>query len=357
MIESNNLIRGAGGGKGGGGGGGGLSEDANTLHSKAKVKLIDLISEGEIYGLLNAEQSIFLDKTPLKNTAGEFNYENVLWASRVGTNYQSHIAGFPGIETEIAVNLEVKNGSPGPHISTISTTNLDALRVTIYTPNLTEMDDQGGIHGSKFSFKIYIEKDNNGSWLKKVDASFDGKTNTKYERSYRIDIPDSWKSAGFTQIAVKMERTTADSSKGSLQNSSYFGSYTKIIDNKLRYPNSALQALEVTAKEFTSVPKRGYEIKGLKIKVPSNYTPYDAGHCSLSGYRRKDRCTQAGGTWSGTSVGDNLYSGSWDGTFTVAWSSNPAWVYYDMCTEERYGLGRWLTENQIDKWALYEIDY
>jgi predicted phage tail protein len=159
----------------------------------------------------------------------------------------------------------------------------------------------------------------------------------------------------------------------------YFNSYTKIIDNKLRYPNSAIIASQFDARQFTSIPNRAYEIKGVKIKVPSNYTPYDPGHCTLSGYRRKDRCTQAGGewiqgtcsdsdyttkttclaasnTWTGSgAVGDNLYSGSWDGTFDIAWTCNPAWILYDLCTDERYGLGKWLSASQMDKWSLYEI--
>ena len=102
-------------------------------------------------------------------------------------------------------------------------------------------------------------------------------------------------------------------------------------------------------------PYASVEVKGVKIKVPSNYTPYDPGHCSLSGYRRKDRCTQAGGTWTGTSPGDTLYTGSWDGTFDTEWTCNPAWILYDLCTDDRYGLGKWLSASQMDKWSLYEI--
>jgi len=212
------------------------------------------------------------------------------------------------------------------------------------------------MHGSSFSFKFYIEKNNDGTWSEVLNKTISGKCTSRYERSYRIDIPSSWKTSGFTQIAVKMERITGDAPDTSTNNKSYWGSYTRIIDNKLRYPNSALVATQIDARQFNSIPKRAYEIKGLKVKIPSNYTAYEVGYCSgKSGYRRKDRCTQAGGTWTGTSVGTNLYNGSWDGTFVIGWTCNPAWIFYDLCTDTRYGLGKWLTDSQLDKWSLYEI--
>ena len=113
--------------------------------------------------------------------------------------------------------------------------------------------------------------------------------------------------------------------------------------------------MQFNAEQFSSIPTRGYEVKGVKIKVPSNYTAYDPGHCSLGGYRRKDNCIAAGGTWTGTTVGTNLYNSSWNGTFTTAWTCNPAWILYDLCTEDRYGLGKWLNTSQMDKWKLYEV--
>ena len=353
MTDTNNWIRGSGGGKGGGGSA--PTEADNTLYSIAKARIVDVVSEGEIEGLLNGAQSIYLNETPLQNTSGEDNFEYTSYATREGTNSQTYIPGFSGVEAETAVNVVVTNDSPGAIIKTFYSSNVDAVRVTLYTPMLTYQETDGSLNGSSVAFKIYLEKDNDGNWIEMKSASFEGKTTSRYERAYRLDIPSAWKTAGFTQISIKVERTTADDDSAQVNNDLYFGSYAQIIDNKLRYPNSALMGLEVDARQFTSIPTRGYEIKGVKIKVPSNYTPYDAGHCSLSGYRRKDRCEQAGGTWTGTSVGDTLYSGTWDGTFDVAWSSNPAWILYDLCTDERYGLGKWLEASQLDKWSLYEI--
>ena len=354
MSEKDWIIGSGGGGKGGGGGS--PVEDDDSLFSASKARVVDLVSEGEIVGLLSAEKSIYLNETPLKDSAGAYNFEDVTYATREGTNIQTYIPGFAGTEQESPVGVLVKKGTPGPIIRTFSSTTVDAVRVLLYTPALLDAtNDNGDLHGSSVAFKIYLEKDNNGSWVEMKSSSFVGKTSAKYEKAFRLDIPATWKTSGFTQISIKVERITNDSTSTKLSNALYFGAYTKIIDNKLRYPNSALMALQLDARQFTSIPKRGYEIKGVKVKVPSNYTPYDPGHCSLTGYRRKDRCVQAGGTWSGTAVGSNLYSGSWDGTFDTEWTCNPAWIMYDLCTDERYGLGKWLSANQMDKWALYEI--
>ena len=338
-MSDKDWIRGSGGG-GKGGGGGSPTEDDDSLFSASKARTVDLVSEGEIIGLLDAEKSIYLNETPLKDSADNLNFEDVTYATREGTNSQTYIPGFAGTEQEVPVAIQVKVAAPGAIIQTFSSTTVDAVRVLLYTPSLLDATNENGdLHGSKVSFKIYLEKDNNGSWTLMKTSSFEGKTSNKYERAFRLDIPSAWKTSGFTQIAIKVERTTADSTSTKLSNDLYFGSYTKVLDNKLRYPNSALIAMQIDARQFTSIPKRGYEIKGVKIKVPSNYTPYDPGHCSLSGYRRKDRCTQAGGTWTGTSPGATLYSGSWDGTFDTEWTCNPAWILYDLCTDERYGLG------------------
>jgi predicted phage tail protein len=353
-MSNKDWIRGAGGGKGGSGGA--PKEDDDTLFSESKARVIDLLSEGEIVGLLNAEKSIYLNETPLQDSAGGSNFDDVSYSTREGTNSQTYIPGFSGTESGVGVGIPVTKEAPGAIIKTFSSTTVDAVRVIIHTPALLDGDnDEGDLHGSTVSFKIWLEKDNDGGWYEAKADSFTGKTSAKYERAYRLDIPSTWKSAGFTTIAIKVERTSEDATSTKIQNEIYFNSYTIIIDNKLRYPNSALIATQVDARQFTSIPRRAYEIKGVKIKVPSNYTPYDPGHCSLSGYRRKDRCVQAGGTWLGTSPGDALYTGSWDGTFDIAWTCNPAWILYDLCTDERYGLGKWLSASQMDKWSLYEI--
>jgi predicted phage tail protein len=345
-MSEKDWIRGA-----GGKGGGGAVDDDDSLFSMSKAKIVDLISEGEIKGLLtNDAESIFINETPLVDSSGGYNFERVSWASRHGVQTQPHIPGFAGAEQEVPVGVKINKENPGAVIRTVTTSNTDALRVLVYTPSLFDADnDKGEMKVTSVQFQVSIKYDQ-GNWELKKDFTFDGKTSSRYEKNFRIDL-----SGTFNSVSIKVERLTNDPANSKVQNSIYFGSYTKIIDNKLTYPNSALMGIELDARQFASIPTRGYEIKGVKVKVPTNYTPYDAGHCDIAGIRRKDRCLTAGGNWIGTSVGDTLYNGSWDGEFTVKWTCNPAWIMYDLCTNTRYGLGNWLDENQLDKWSLYEI--
>ncbi|HBS0774244.1 TPA: DUF1983 domain-containing protein, partial [Klebsiella pneumoniae] len=49
------------------------------------------------------------------------------------------------------------------------------------------------------------------------------------------------------------------------------------------------------------------------------------------------------------------YTGVWTGGFKWAWTDNPAWIYYDIVTADRFGLGNRLSSANISKWTLYQI--
>jgi hypothetical protein len=109
-------------------------------------------------------------------------------------------------------------------------------------------------------------------------------------------------------------------------------SVTEIIDEKIAYPYSAIIQQSFNSRYFSEKPERTYHLRLKKILIPSNYNP-------------DNRST----------VGANVYNGAWDGTFKYAWSDNPAWVLYDLMTNNRYGIGAYLDINKIDKWTLYRI--
>lgn len=315
------IVRGAGGGGGKGGGGGSTrvpTEAPNTLRSRAYARVIDVISEGEIDGLVDGLKSIYLDDTPIQADDGSMNFSGVTVAWRNGLPTQSYVPGFAAVENEIAVATEVKNVAPV--VRAISNPNLSAVRVTVSVPQLSYQDPStGDLSGT--SVEIAIDIDNAGGGFAEVKRdTISGKTMSRYQRSYRIDLP----SPGPWQVRVR--RITPDSTLANLQNKTFWDSYTEIIDAKLRYPNSALVAIQIDAAQFNRIPRRGYDIRGLRVRVPVNYDP-----------------------------ATRQYSGVWDGSFKIAWTDNPAWCFYDLLTNERYGLGAYLDETQIDKWALYEI--
>lgn len=314
-------IIGAGGGGKGGGSGGGLSEQADTLKSTSYAQVLDLISEGEIGGLVNGMKSIYLDGVPIENADGSANFSGVQYVATNGTQDQPVISGFDQVRNEINVGIECKVVT-GPVVRSITNANVTSVIVTVQLPALSHMDDKGNLGGSSVQFAIDVQVGGAG-WVEKLNDTISGKSSSAYERQYRIILP-----AGASRD-IRLRRITADSTSTQLNNKTNFKSYTEVIDAKLRYPNSALVGLKVDASQFRAIPTRGYDTRLLLIRVPTNATP------------RAD--------------GSLAYSGTWNGTFKIAWSCCPAWAFYDVITADRYGLGSFLAATPPDKWALYEI--
>lgn len=461
------LIRGSGGGGKGGGGSGRVAQEApDSLRSKQFARVLDLVSEGEIEGLVDGLKSVYLDDTPLMNENGTLNFQDVAVVSTTGTQTQGYLPGFSASEAEVSVGVEVKNGVPVTR--TVTAADADAVRVTVGIPQLTRQDTTNGdINGTSVEIAIDVQTNGGGfmpypvrvtsfpaalsggvaktsnealhasitvswtgvlkyiyvqnyedysrvvdpamqycsyrlkyrevgaatwttlktgtfsgssrsvrvdglgvrnwdSWqyedrpptgtqtfehdliqgveyefmVEKTDGNqvgslgiggsyskwvgtdiISGKTTSRYQRSYlvKLDGEGPWD--------IRVRRITADSTSSALQNKTYWDSYTEVVEQKLRYPNSALVGISIDAAQFKSIPTRGYDVKLLKVKIPSNYDPV----------RR-------------------TYTGEWDGTFAPAtWTDNPAWCWYDLVTNKRYGLGDFINEDQVDKWTLYSI--
>lgn len=317
-------IIGYGGGKGGGGGQRAPIEDPDSLRSRAYARVIDLLSEGEIEGLATPArplQSVYLDRTPVQNEDASFNFKGVTIATRPGTQGQNYLKGFPSVEAEVAVGVQVTQSTPV--VRTISSSAYDAARVTISIPQLSRVNtNNGDTTGTDVRITIEVQP-NGGSYVQQINDLIRGKSTSKYQKSYLLDL------TGSPPWNIRVNRITDDSTSATLQNQTWWESLTQITNAKLTYPNSALAAMVIDSQQFANIPVRGFDIKGLRIRIPSNATV------------RAD--------------GSLTYSGSWDGTFQIAWSSNPAWCFYDMLTNERYGLGQYVSADQIDKWALYSI--
>jgi predicted phage tail protein len=314
MIE----IIGSGGGKGGGGSSS-ATEEADSLHSTAYAKILDLISEGEILGLVNGAKSIYYDKTPLQNSDGTYNFTNVTVDTRTGTQYQDVIAGFPDVESETSVNVELRQDTP--YTRFFSNTQLSAVRITLSVPALSQTNtSNGNVSGYTVQYAIDVNTDGAG-FVEVLNTAFSGKTTSEYNRSHRIDLP-----AATTGWTVRVRRLTADTASSYIQDTTNIKSVTEIIDAKLRYPMSAIIGTKIDASQFSSIPTRAYHVKGRLIKIPSNYNP-----------------------------DSRTYTGAWNGTFSIAYSNNPAWVFYDLVLNDRYGLGDRIDASMIDKWSLYAI--
>lgn len=437
-------VAGAGGdsGKGGGGGGGRTAQEApDSLRSQSYARVLDLISEGEIEGLVNGLRSIYLNGTPLQNEDGSFNFSGVSAAIVTGTQNQDMFNGVPATESVQSVGVEVLQATP--IVRTITNADVDAARVTMSFPGLTEQNTTtGDLNGTSVQIAIAVQSNGGGyvtqsigyEWgqsenpavLAAIGLSLDaawsasltvdeygnmvygsityhvqyravgapgwttfvtdslttaelvygidefgyttwafptrtydildlveddyevrllkvsgegsvtitgfriltpvpydtiaGKTVSTYQRSYRVPL------TGSAPWDIRVSRITADSVSSALNNKTVWAAYTEIVDEKFNYPNSAIVAISVDASQFRSIPTRAYDVKLLRVQIPSNYDPVT-----------------------------REYTGVWDGTFTVAWTDNPAWCFYDLLTNTRYGLGAFVSAAQVDKWALYAI--
>lgn len=298
-------------GKGRGGGGHTPVEAKESGRSKQLVKIVEVISEGEVYGLADGMKSIYFDKTPVQNKDGSYNFKNVQVEGRVGGQVQDLMAGFNTSEKEVGVGTLVKKNLPLTR--TVTDAKVSRLRLTIGVQSLFKQEDNGDTNGTSVNFIITI-----GS--RTYPVSISGKYSSQYLQHHTFDNLPS------VPFIVKVERTTDDSTTQRLQNNTIWSSYTEIIDTEFAYPNTALMGVKFDSEYFSNIPTRTYDLLGLKVKVPSNY----------------DTRTRQ-------------YTGMWDGTFKVDWTDNPAWVLYDVVTNKRYGLGGRLGEFGADKWALYQV--
>ncbi|HFT6977374.1 TPA: host specificity protein J [Stenotrophomonas maltophilia] len=293
-------------------------ETPDSLHSMAVARIIDLVSEGEIRGLVAGNQSIYLNQVPIQNPDGGLNFAGVTVDTRSGTQDQVYIPGFPSVENEIAVNVELR--SDQPVVRTVSGSDLSAVRIRLAVPALQKVDEENGDrNGYSISYAVDLSVDG-GAYTTVLNDAITGKTTTQYERSRRIDLP-----AG-SQWQVRIRRLTPNQNNSLISDTVNVLSMTEIIDVKLRYPNSALCAVQVDASQFQNIPSRSYRVWGRIIRVPTNYDPIA-----------------------------RTYSGVWDGTFKSAWTNNPAWVFFDIVTNDRFGLGNRIPLDWVDKWRLYQI--
>ncbi|HFQ0166801.1 TPA: phage tail protein [Escherichia coli] len=301
----------------GGGKGHTPREAKDNLKSTQMMSVIDAIGEGPVEGPVKGLQSILVNKTPLTDTDGNPVIHGVTAVWRAGEQEQTPPEGFESSGAETALGVEVTKAKPVTR--TITSANIDRLRVTFGVQSLVETSSKGDRNPS--SVRLLIQLERNGNWVTEKDVTINGKTTSQYLTSVILNnLPER-------PFNIRMVRETADSTTDQLQNRTLWSSYTEIIDVKQCYPNTAIVGLQVDAEQFGGQQLTvNYHIRGRIIQVPSNYDPEK-----------------------------RTYSGIWDGSLKPAYSNNPAWCLWDMLTHPRYGMGKRLGAPDVDKWALYAI--
>ena len=323
-MTQTKYIQGAGGGGGKAGGSGSTPTEADdSLQSIQYGNVLDLLSEGEIEGIEGGNKGIFLEDTPIEDANGKNNFSGFSVYTRNGTQGQSHIPGpFKFTPKEVPVNVEVVKDTPVTR--TITNADVGRARVTITIPGLQKVEKDGDIKGHKVKIKIQVQY-NGGGFNDVISDKISGKSSGSYQRDYMINF------TGSHPVDIRVVRVSDDPDSSKKANLTTWQSYTEIIDEKFRYPNSALVGLRFDSRQFQSIPTRKYLIRGIKVKIPSNAT------VNTSNY-----------------LGRITYSGVWDGTFQAAtWTSDPAWILYDLLISERYGAG--ISESTLDKYDFFAV--
>ena len=292
-------------------------EQPDSAQSMARCRMLLALGEGEFAGGLDATR-IFLDGTPLGNADGSMNFENVSWDFRPGTQTQTPIPGFPAVENETSIGVSLTKATPWTRA--LSNTQIDAVLVRIGIPGLQQQENDGDIVGTTVQYHIDLAVDG-GAYTTVMTKTVTEKLSSLYELTHRINLPKA--STGWQ---IRVVRDTNDSTSQMLQNKTQVQAITEVIDARLRYPHTALLYVSFNAKSFNNIPKISCMPKGRIIRIPSNYDPIA-----------------------------RTYSGTWDGTFKWGWTNNPAWIWFDVLTEPRFGLGRRVTPEMLDKWELYRI--
>ena len=344
----------------GAGGGGGQSQQTvvtqpaggafinpDNLDSRQVVRIIDLLGEGEIEGFPSARdytpgtdaynnailKDIYFNNTPLLRAGADpgnvqtsdFNFDltNAGIEFRTGTQDQTYTSNIADSgQRTLLVNLKVEQAVPVTR--SITDTNVTSVRLTIGTPALQKLEANGDINGRTINYQIQASY-NGGPYTAIFNGDISGRTPDLYQRVHRVDLTQA------PPVDIRVVRVSPDAPApgASVEYSDlYWYDYTEKISGKTSYPNSALMGLRLSAEQFSSIPTRSYRLRGIKVRIPDNAVV-------------------------NPNNGRLVYSGTWGGTFAAAqWTTDPAWILWDLLTSSRYGFGDHVDEEQLDKWSF-----
>ncbi|HLP30683.1 MAG TPA: hypothetical protein VK150_04930, partial [Geothrix sp.] len=306
-----------------GGGGGKWSTDEHASPDQ-QAKLLFALSNGEIEGPLHPTaglRDVYLNDVPVMNPDGSKNFNGISVALTSGTLTQAPIPGFADVEALTSSGNLISNASPQSF--SISNSGPTAARVNLSIPAIYQQGTDGKM--SSDTVTLTFEVSNNGGGYVDVTSTVDpvllgtitAQSTGAITRSYRIPLT----TVGTGPWVVRVSRVTVDNNGTYRDNRVYLQSWAAITEQQLRYPRTSLLAFSCDAKRFSSMPKVSIKVRGIKVQVPANYTPAT---------RDPDTGVWTAATYATTGPGTT--GGSWDGTFKASWTSNPAWILYDLAT-------------------------
>ena len=328
------------------------AREPDTLHSRQFATFLDLVSEGEIEGFATASKEgrtkgttaynnaalkdVFLNDTPVLRASADstnpqtvdFNFQDVKFTPRFGTGSQTKI---PGIESSVSTtSVGTTVTASTPVTRQITNTNVDAVRVSVTFPQLQRATDAGDLLGAEVQLKIAVQY-NSGGFTDVITDTIRGRSGDAYQKDYRVAITGSF------PVDIRVSRVTADSTDTNLRDSFQWTSFGEIIDDASTYLNSAYSSIRLDSMQFSSIPRRKFRLRGIKVRIPG-----------------------AGASSSGTPTVDStngriVYPDGYifNGVMGAAtWTSCPAMILLDVLTNDRYGFGAHITDSSLDLFSF-----
>jgi predicted phage tail protein len=313
-----------GSGGGGKGGGGAPTEEPDTLRSRAEASIVAAICEGEVEGFPSDDPEergkfIFLNDTPLisKNGTPNFNTKgdsDVEIQFATGTQSQAPLQGFRDVRIEQSIGTKLTKAAGRVSVTT-TRSDINRVVIRIGVGSLFKVEDEGDIVATSVEFNIRIFDAVGEEPIVNEDKIVEGKSRGPFDREYFYGL------TGTGPWTIRVRRLSDDAKDLKINNDLFFKAIVGILDDKLAYPNTALIGAKFSAEAFSSVPRVSVEIKGLKVRVPTGISA----------------------------------DGVWSGEFTTEYSNNPAWVFFDLITNERYGTGLFIEPDDVDVFSLFKI--
>ncbi len=361
-----------------------LGQPINTgAYSLNKIEILDLLCEGPIEGVVSGKylltgavgdigytgvtfmpydnpgttnapwlRSVYWNEVPVVDSNAKFNFSTVDLSYTIGNANGSYVGSKDNnltISRPIGERLRgayvnefgnlIGNNEDYAKIYRILNSNCRGVQVNIkfgqlYSRNITA-EQYGDTEITQVEYQIeykpIFSDTREAGWSVPVKETVKGKLSYGFLKSTEVLFTDSGNFSSdskFLGWEIRITRLTPDSTTSTIVNQSLIDSITEIYNDKFVYPNCAIVRSKFDAEYFAQIPNRAYDVKLTKVKIPNNYDPIL-----------------------------KKYTSNWDGTFstTLQWTDNPAWCFYDLLSNTRYGLGRYLNEDIIDKWTLYQI--
>lgn len=372
---------------------------ARSVISLSEVEVLDMLSQGPISGIVDREytfngtsgntgwdsyteqvfsdppsgagakwlRSVYWNGVPVINSENQYNFQRIDMSYTVGlANGALLYSNAPELMVSRSINerlratkLYTANNIEAPvgydkdftKYYRIYNTDCKAVIVNIKIPRISKTQESDGqIIVTSVDYKIYYKPIFNDADKVFSSSSFNpdgysapiperitGKLSGPYIRATRVNLPDGPKlEKDFVGWEIKIVRVTPESTTFYVQNQTYVDSLTEVYSDTFCYPNVAIVRQKFSAEFFSQIPERAFDVRLLKVKVPKNYDPV------LKRY---------------ATSGPGTTNGFWNGEFAddLQWTDNPAWCFYDLITNKRYGLGQYIDSDNVDKISLYKI--